>query len=330
MPAATTQAEKLEREARAKLNLNAALKAHVLKERQRKKEEHEAEIEEERLRKEREARERQDVMTLGETREQISKLEIKLNDLKNEKQSLFLQLKKVLNEDENRKKQQQQKDSEMFAQMHNAPHAQVFLPPRQQNIVKTGIKRARSPSPPQGPQNAYYKGTQYSPKIDDGRRAPDVSRVLWKQPPGQYQNPPGTLFYQTTANPPPNDGRTQQIIYPAYTPIPLRQTYLDIPAQALQQHAQQKADVNQMGHVPQPQQHKPPIITMEKIPDRYHVEVKIERPPSQPTESVVYAPLLHQNMMQQTAKPGVFQTSRPPNNQAQLQQQQLHFPRRLF
>lgn len=72
--------------------------------------EQEAEVEEERLRKEREARDRQDAMTLGETREQIQLVSIKLEELRNEKQQLFLRLKKVLNEDENRKKQQQQKD----------------------------------------------------------------------------------------------------------------------------------------------------------------------------------------------------------------------------
>ncbi len=59
----------------------------------------EAEVEEERLRKEREAREKQDVMTLGETREQIQLLETKLKILQDEKQQLFLQLKKVVNED---------------------------------------------------------------------------------------------------------------------------------------------------------------------------------------------------------------------------------------
>ncbi len=93
--------------------------------------EQEAEVEEERLRKEREARDRQDAMTLGETREQIQLLNTKLEELKNEKQQLFLRLKKVLNEDENRKKQQQQKDSEMFAMQNiqQGPH-QIFLPPR--------------------------------------------------------------------------------------------------------------------------------------------------------------------------------------------------------
>lgn len=43
-------------------------------------------------------------MTLGETREQISTLESELSQLKDEKHQLFLQLKKVLNEDDNRRR----------------------------------------------------------------------------------------------------------------------------------------------------------------------------------------------------------------------------------
>ncbi|CAG4941464.1 unnamed protein product [Parnassius apollo] len=90
-----------------------ALKRYIIRERQRKKEEYEAEVEEERLRKEREARERQDVMTLEETKEQIDQLEQKLKQLEKEKQQLFMQLKKVLNEDEIRKRQQQKESNDM-------------------------------------------------------------------------------------------------------------------------------------------------------------------------------------------------------------------------
>lgn len=50
------------------------------------------------------------ILKLGETREQIQLLNTRLEELRNEKQQLFLRLKKVLNEDENRKRQQQQKD----------------------------------------------------------------------------------------------------------------------------------------------------------------------------------------------------------------------------
>lgn len=60
------------------------------------------------MRREREERDRQDAMTLGETKEQIQILNTRLKELRNEKQQLFLRLKKVLNEDENRKQQQKQ------------------------------------------------------------------------------------------------------------------------------------------------------------------------------------------------------------------------------
>lgn len=86
------------------------------------------------MRKEREARDKQNDMTLEETRGQIAKLELKLNDLHNQKQQLFLQLKKVLHEDEVRKKQQ--KDNDVMASIHaqqaqqlNNPQPQIFLHP---------------------------------------------------------------------------------------------------------------------------------------------------------------------------------------------------------
>lgn len=65
----------------------------------------EADAEVERQRKERERQEKQNSMTLSETREQISVLESRLSELKEEKHQVFLQLKKVLNEDEVRKRQ---------------------------------------------------------------------------------------------------------------------------------------------------------------------------------------------------------------------------------
>lgn len=95
--------------------------------------EQEAEVEEERLRREREERDRQDAMTLGETKEQIQILNTRLKELRNEKQQLFLRLKKVLNEDENRKKQQQQKERHVGrtlveinrAQFNNIPYSLI-------------------------------------------------------------------------------------------------------------------------------------------------------------------------------------------------------------
>lgn len=66
--------------------------------------EQEADAEEERQRKERETQQKQNVMTIGETREQISVLESELAQLKHEKHQLFVQLKKVLHEDDNRRR----------------------------------------------------------------------------------------------------------------------------------------------------------------------------------------------------------------------------------
>lgn len=86
--------------------------------------EEEASVEEERKRteaeKEREERNRQDAMTLGETKEQIQKLNARLEELRNDKQQLFLRLKKVLNRDESRKKQQQQQQKDRLELTENS------------------------------------------------------------------------------------------------------------------------------------------------------------------------------------------------------------------
>lgn len=73
--------------------------------------EQEADAEVERQRLERELKQKQDDMTLGENLEQIAQLEKTLAMLKEEKHQLFLQLKKVLNEDDNRRRLVQQQES---------------------------------------------------------------------------------------------------------------------------------------------------------------------------------------------------------------------------
>ncbi|CAB3243076.1 unnamed protein product [Arctia plantaginis] len=127
MPAVTATAEEQNEENQ---KMWSALKRYIIRERQRKKEEYEAEVEEERLRKEREARERQDVMTLEETKEQIDQLELKLKQLEKEKQQLFMQLKKVLNEDEIRKRQQQKETNDFYSEMQpmKMPMGNISIP----------------------------------------------------------------------------------------------------------------------------------------------------------------------------------------------------------
>ncbi|GBP63179.1 G protein pathway suppressor 2 [Eumeta japonica] len=217
----------------------SALKKYIIKERQRKKEEYEAEIEEERLRKEREARERQDVMTLEETKEQIEQLEQKLKQLEKEKQQLFMQLKKVLNEDEIRKRQQAKESNEiqsmkipmgqlpMFAMTSSGQgdpgSSQGRPPPLTSHILnkqpmirgplQAGVKRARSPSPSYTlyPHRLHQPPVKHQPvysdhKLEDGRMGRQLTRaVLWNKP-SQYPSNVGPTVSTSSAYYMPTSG----------------------------------------------------------------------------------------------------------------------------
>ncbi|XP_066590135.1 G protein pathway suppressor 2 [Prorops nasuta] len=163
-----------------------ALKTHITRERKRKKQEQEQDAEEERQRKERERQQKQDVMTLGETREQISNLEKELSQLKDEKHQLFLQLKKVLNEDDNRRRLIKDNSvcSDVLSSVGGYPttgprvvHPQLFLPiprssspiykvtlaaPTHQLMPNCPVKRSHSPSPPPT-ASPYHPGYGYKP-----------------------------------------------------------------------------------------------------------------------------------------------------------------------
>ncbi|XP_077117549.1 G protein pathway suppressor 2 isoform X2 [Ranitomeya variabilis] len=89
-----------------------ALHKHVMMERERKRQEEEEvdKMMEQKLRDEQERRRKKEMeerMSLEETREQIMKLQDKLNKLQEEKHQLFLQLKKVLHEEEKRRRKEQ-------------------------------------------------------------------------------------------------------------------------------------------------------------------------------------------------------------------------------
>lgn len=90
----------------------------------------EADAEVERQRKERERQQKQHVLTLSETREQIGQMESRLSELKEEKHQLFLQLKKVLNEDETRRRQLMNQEAAELMKLH--PFNNFNSPPRLQ------------------------------------------------------------------------------------------------------------------------------------------------------------------------------------------------------
>ncbi|XP_062904927.1 G protein pathway suppressor 2 isoform X3 [Mobula hypostoma] len=85
-----------------------ALHQHIMKERARKRQEEEEvdKMMEQKMREEQERKRKKEMeerMSLEETKEQISKMELKLQSLQAEKHQLFLQLKKVLHEEEKRR-----------------------------------------------------------------------------------------------------------------------------------------------------------------------------------------------------------------------------------
>uniref|UniRef100_T1ITI9 G protein pathway suppressor 2 n=1 Tax=Strigamia maritima TaxID=126957 RepID=T1ITI9_STRMM len=165
------------------------LKNHIVKERQKKKQEQEADAAIERMRRERENKQKQDVMTLEETKEQIQHLEQRLGQLKDEKHQLFLQLKKVLNEDEIRRRAVPKETNDMLTFGHGYPPPMqmgrhpVFLQtgaipgrntlykmgmPQQHHLTSASLKRPRSPSPPMAtysPGYSFKAQTSQNPKL---------------------------------------------------------------------------------------------------------------------------------------------------------------------
>lgn len=78
-----------------------------MRERERQKREQEQDALTERHKREQEQKRKQDAMTMEEIKDTIGKLENKLEELRQEKHNLFLQLKKVLHEDETRRKERE-------------------------------------------------------------------------------------------------------------------------------------------------------------------------------------------------------------------------------
>ncbi|CAD1468089.1 unnamed protein product, partial [Heterotrigona itama] len=199
----------------------------------------EADAEEERLRKERERQQKQDVMTLGETREQISNLENELSQLKDEKHQLFLQLKKVLNEDDNRRRQliKESVCPEVITAVGGYPgtgprvvHPQLFLPlPRSNSplykvavgapthtLLPTGpLKRTHSPSPPPT-ASPYHAGYGYKPTPSIPSYNPPPSKNNQYSASNFYSAPTGQSVYSYSA----------QTSQPSREPEPTKSVYL--------------------------------------------------------------------------------------------------------
>lgn len=181
-----------------------ALKRHIMNERAKIKQEQEQDALIERMRKEKEQqkkKEEEEALTLEQTREQIAQLEKKLEELRSDKHQLFLQLKKVLNqEEETRRRAQLKEQSEMLSlqqqsyPQHIGPsgHTVMLQPshmssrPTLYKPVQGALKRTRSPSPPPSSsyQGSYHSDSKYS---YSAAKAPPSHLYAQHNPPSDFK-----------------------------------------------------------------------------------------------------------------------------------------------
>lgn len=154
----------------------SALRGHIIGER-RKKQEEEGKLEEEqRMKKEREHKKKQEANNLEETKEQITLLEEKLTSLKEEKHQLFLTLKKVLNEDDVRRRKESSEMAVLYPQHqavfpltgHVAPSSNSaissrYMQPGQQSRQSLYMKPAGHGLPPVPPAQPLKRQRTPSP-----------------------------------------------------------------------------------------------------------------------------------------------------------------------
>ncbi|KAH8416156.1 hypothetical protein KR222_009508 [Zaprionus bogoriensis] len=358
--------------------LRGSLKGIILADRKRRQEEYERQCQELLMQREREARERENNLSLEDTRGQITRLDEQLADLQQKKHQLLAQLKKVLNDDETRKKQA--KENELYALQQaqamqqaaaSVATAQVFLPPvRLQHQLQHQLPMLQKASD-LSRSNRHHTHNLFSFRYlftirfaehDDYRRAADYAKMSWNKSSAQYPGT-GTLFYQATAAPPTTQHQAdarQQSIY-NYT-LPLRPAYhveLQPGSSATVSKApgsqssssSPKAQPMQVLHINLDQppisqsdlvqvqaggsslsvQTSKPQVTMEKLPDRYHIEVKHDGPPQGHvpppppphllSEGVIYKPLLseislHPNVLQISSSAANPAASPPQNPKA--------------
>lgn len=165
-------------------SMKNALHSHIMREREKKKrEEKEAEKDFERrakIEEERKRKEKEDSVNLEQLKDQLTSSAKKLENLKTEKHQLFVQLKKVLQEEEKRKKEKELKELGEFGPPHyghpiqnlilpgghyqphqmpyysgqSSPHVHPSLRQAINQVhhsqpIQHGVKRPHSPSSPQ-------------------------------------------------------------------------------------------------------------------------------------------------------------------------------------
>ena len=122
---------------------------------------------------EREHKKKQEAQSLEETKEQITQLEKNLTNFKKDKHELFHTLKKVLFEDDTRRRSKEAPhppQPQLYMQSAiRPPHGSVYMKPNPQLLITSQpaqpqpVKRPRSPSPTRsGIPAVYYRNALHS------------------------------------------------------------------------------------------------------------------------------------------------------------------------
>uniref|UniRef100_A0A1E1X4C7 Putative myosin class ii heavy chain n=1 Tax=Amblyomma aureolatum TaxID=187763 RepID=A0A1E1X4C7_9ACAR len=164
------------------LQMWAALKSHIMRERERKKQEQEADEAIERLRREQELKRKQDAMTLEEIKDQVTQSEKKLKELKDEKHQLFMQLKKVLHEDDTRRRALDKEANEIAA-AHAAAASQAYANHQALGIVGAGGQAQTMYIQSLGRAPVLYKMTSPQPSNTIRTHSNSLKRPLSPSPP---------------------------------------------------------------------------------------------------------------------------------------------------
>eukprot|EP00058_Branchiostoma_floridae_P028559 XP_002614050.1 hypothetical protein BRAFLDRAFT_118438 [Branchiostoma floridae] len=218
----------------------AALKTHIMKEREKKRqEEQEADKALERKREEEEGTtEQQESMTLEQTKEEIAKLQKKLDTLQEEKHQLFLQLKRVLNEEDKRKARMREQ-SDMAAMGHHIYQPGIHLAGA--HMVMPGVPVQARTLPVEHAKGAIYQ-THTPPSASHGGAlkrqrspSPPVVQVYPPRPSPHGQHPYGVKHHATYSHDQPHHS------YPVSQPSHYPSSQSGQPAYAVSQSQQAAA-----------------------------------------------------------------------------------------
>lgn len=150
-----------------------SLKAHIMRAREKRRQEAVQDALTERHRREVENKRRQDAMTLEEIKDQLQRFDAKMQHLNDEKNQLTNQLKKLIHEDETRRREREELLAQSMAASNMAVHGSAGGAP-----AGAGSALGSAGLPPTGPTHSYqpyYITPLLSSSATSGTGGPGVS-----------------------------------------------------------------------------------------------------------------------------------------------------------